>query len=518
MFHISREAQKLICAAQDFTRPLTRDDWDLFLAHTRRVRSINLRQSDIILWCTDARRQLSEGPRAPGLFPRLRSLRLPSDGLGPDLPTMSDSVHNLEIRVGQGMWPPSQYSSWLGDISQRMPKIVEFKIQSMHLSLEILEQEICRLISSLTLLEKITLSFYCLLPSMVSQLSRVKSLRNIEMENNALLYGRTRDVEDFHPVLDSSSFPSLKTLHFCSSLEDARTFLGGAYSPAFRLTSLWLRVIFPGTETQHRTSRCFRSLLELLANACGHLERLEITMSAPYGSDEDEMESLPRITYSDFSCVARFRSLKAFSIQHVHPIEITDADAETLASQCPRMEELTLNAYPTFIPQAADLDIAATSLSVRSLASFAAHCPHLKSLAIYLHIDDDIQHVDSSAYSRFRTLEVLNFGHTHAPRLARHKDICSILFSILPRGCELRTYVTGQVDYDRIGVDRPSWGGRNYATAEAAHAYWKSVEEVLNLMWRTKEEAERMSRSRIHELEGEVALLKRELTLARTEK
>ncbi|EIM84677.1 uncharacterized protein STEHIDRAFT_169604 [Stereum hirsutum FP-91666 SS1] len=431
---------------------------------------------------------------------------------------MSESVHNLEIRVGQALWPPpSQYSSLLGDISQKMPNIVELKIETMDLSMEILEQDICRLIASLTLLEKITLPFYCLLPSIVSQLSHVKNLRNIEMGNNALSYGRTGDVDDFHSILESSSFPSLKNLHFCSSLEDARTFLGGAYSPAFRLTSLWLRVTFPGMDTQHRTSpRCFRSLLELLANACGPLERLEITMSAPNDSDEDEMESLPRITYSDFSCVARFRSLKAFSIQHVHPIEITDADAETLASQCPRMEELTLNAYPTSIPQAEDLDFAATSLSVRSLASFATHCPHLKSLALYLYIDDDIRHIDSSAYSRFKSLEVLNFGYIHAPRLARQKDICSILFSILPRGCELRTYVTGQVDYDRIGVDRPSWGGRNYAAAEAAYAYWKSVEEVLNLMWRTKQEAERMSRSRIHELEGEVALLKRELALART--
>lgn len=104
MSHISCEDQRLIGAAQDLIRPLTRDDWDLFLAHTRRVRSINLSYSRTIYWSTDARRQLSEGP--PGLFPCLRSLRLPSDGLCPDLPIMSESVHNLEIRVGQALWPP----------------------------------------------------------------------------------------------------------------------------------------------------------------------------------------------------------------------------------------------------------------------------------------------------------------------------------------------------------------------------------------------------------------------------
>lgn len=139
----------------------------------------------------------------------------------------------------------------------------------------------------------------------------------------------------------------------------------------------------------------------------------------------DATRSLPVLAFADIRPIIRLRNLKTFTVRYVHPIEITDDQIESLAANLPQLEELVLNAYPTFAPE--------PTLTLRAIISFVVHCPNLKKLALYLRTSS----FDLSFFieTGFLHLSQLCIGYSTVS-----DDIACVsrfLFPLLPVKCEL---------------------------------------------------------------------------------
>lgn len=414
------------------------------------------------------------------IFPNLRMLTLetyPKPHFTPYIMHHTVSVIDIEIECVENF-------SWtVPHIVSRMPNITTLNLASGK-PMKSVEHSLEGLLQYLPKLETLTLSLYCLLASAFSALSSHENLRVIKWTGweHDDLCGSPSDVLHFAPVLEEGSFPALKELQFAATAADASILISQPHFRSIDLTSLCVRTVFLDDKTNDQ----IRVLLTSISEVCTSLERLEIAAVATK-LDEDkaeEMKVLPPVTFSDITSLTRMRNLKAFIFHTLHPIKMTDENAEYLASCLPGIEELCLNVYPLFESP--------PTLTLHSLTPFVVHCPNLTRLGLYMKTAFSPASRSSpqlpcpSMRANSTSLQILDIGHashfTTDPRDI--PPICDFLFSILPAGCVVKVAYDPEIDGKdgTLLVDEPDWATDGFEYNKANSSFWGGVNGTLKVM------------------------------------
>lgn len=469
---------------QKFSRPISPKEWSIFLHNCHRVRCI--RYYDDTVWSDQSMLEIASTRPTDPIFPNLRMLTLgthPKPHFTPYI--MHHTVSGIDIEI-----ECIENFSWtVPHIVSRMPNITTLNLTSGK-PMESVEHSLEGLLQYLPKLETLTLSLYCLLASAFSALSSHESVRVIKWRgaDDDDICGSPFDFLHFAPVLEEHSFPALKELQFAATAADASTFISQPHFRSIDLTSLCVRTVFLDDKTNDQ----IRALLTSISEVCTSLERLEIAAVATK-LDEDiseEMNLLPPVTFSDIASLTRMRNLKVFIFHTLHPIKMTDENAEYLASCLPGIEELCLNVYPSFESP--------PTLTLHSLTPFAVHCPSLTRLGLYMKTDfphgsrSSLQLPCPSVRANSTSLQILDIGHashfTTDPRDI--PPICDFLFSVLPAGCVVKVAYDTQMD-GKDGTylaDEPEWAmdRRFDSTSKENYSFWGGVNGTLKLMEKTR--------------------------------
>jgi hypothetical protein len=169
-----------------------------------------------------------------------------------------------------------------------------------------------------------------------------------------------------------------------------------------------------------------------VAESCRHLTTLSFLLGrSSYVRRRSEEERLSLNTFRPlFSC----SKLMNFEITHQYPLALQLDDVEEIASKWPLMETLTLNDSPLAGAPVNDKDPSLVTL--RSLLSFARHCPQLRHLGLLLQASAiDIPPAHEVQY--FQKLKHLSVGCSHLA--ASEGAVALFLSQICPVGCKIES-------------------------------------------------------------------------------
>lgn len=363
-----------------FTRPVEINDWKRFLENTRRVRHIIDPAS--IYYPTVSRAALQEilstRPNAQ-IFPNLRSMRGLPLMYSYEPMFMSDTV--VEIRLA---FRRHQESPSVAALHRRVLLIIERMPNIERLFLEAdsplgeLEDDICLLISSLSMLTELTLPVFCLSPAIIHATAGLTRLKKLDVSRETLdLYDSASTTQSYRLAADiEDSYPSLRSLAFAATMNGVTTLMKQSNLPTF-LTTLEFHMM--AVKSNPTTS--LPKLLKAIGVTLPSLEKLKLWL-IPVGhkeSDAANQKFLP-FGFKDFSSVSRFPRLTSFTIRAIHPLDITEEELRGLIAEWPTLEELDLNKKPVVQSR--------SSLPLKSLLHFTP-CRNLRSLGLYLRIEHD---------------------------------------------------------------------------------------------------------------------------------
>lgn len=425
------------------------------------------------------------------LFPNLRSL-----GANMNLPEfnsiiMNESVEDLCVVVPKN---PAELDHHVQHIVERMPNITSLELRTPEIqSVSVSEDVLKRFFRGLNHLTKVTLPLYWLTSSLASCLSTIQGIREISINTKMAWdrHGLSTDVAHFFPKLDEDAFSSLEHLSFATSLDIATFLIQWPPFPASTVKSLWLRV----THIHEGNAIELQSFLKTLETYCNSLERLEIILT-PLKDDNEHADSKDTgdIDFSYLLPIFSLRNMRTFIFRHASYLCLTNDQAEFIAKQWPRIEELVLSPHPTFH------DYPTTELTPHALISFAAHCPHLRSLGLVMSTrDDDVLEPLPSFDTPFKELAILDVGYTEPMENGREK-LCRFLSRLLPADCAIKTRAVDDDEpphTDGLLLEQPSdWGWRGGSDEEDALEFWTGVARTLSLMNETREQGRREGRAR----------------------
>lgn len=364
-----------------FTRPVEINDWRRFLENTRRVRHIIDPAS--IYYPTISRAALQEilstRPNAQ-IFPNLRSMRGLPLMYSYEPMFMHDTV--VEIRL---VFKRHQESPSVAALHRRILLIIERmpNIERLFLiaddPLGALEDDICLLISSLSMLTELTVPVFCLSPAIIHATAGLTRLKKLDVSREIMdLYDNASTTQSYRLAADiEDPYPSLRSLAFAATMNGVTTLMKQSNLPTL-LTTLEFHMM--ADESNPTTS--LPKLLKVMGATLPSLEKLKLWLIPVDHKESDaaaNQKSRP-FGFKDFSSVSRFPRLRSFAIRAIHPLDITEEQLRGLIAEWPTLEELDLNKKPVVQSR--------SSLPLKSLLHFTP-CHNLRSLGLYLRIEHD---------------------------------------------------------------------------------------------------------------------------------
>ncbi|KAF9465161.1 hypothetical protein BDZ94DRAFT_1215043 [Collybia nuda] len=232
------------------------------------------------------------------------------------------------------------------------------------------------------------------------------------------LLGQGRDVldlENFMPYVGQHGFRSIRTLHLTAHLWNVTRFLL-AIPTISQVCELVVRTLT--LESAKNVEGFFTTVSAL----CPKIEVFSISIQS---ASMQQFEVLP---FSSIAPLLTCRSLISLSIESPSMLDIDDAEAVTMASSWPQLEELHLNPLP--VPQAFEC----VSVTFATLAIFAELCPKLQYLGICSRASFVLTPETRRAFPRLKQL-VLGIRD-----MDYNQDAAALyLADILPPTCTLAT-------------------------------------------------------------------------------
>ncbi|KAL1709472.1 hypothetical protein EV121DRAFT_286539 [Schizophyllum commune] len=423
--------------ALEFTRLLQADDWTRFNRYARRVRHL-VYEERVGALAQSAFTDIATTRTSLEILPSLRVLEWNAP-LRSSVMFMHRNVKSFIITIPMLQTTSIPLTSFFSDVAARMPCLTHLDLRwnepaSAH------EEEVVSLLQSLPSLRKITLPRYYLTSKVAETLSQGhENLGIIEFQYmEAQGCGEASDIYTFAPTLSSGAFPALYDLSLTSSFIDMSNFLARGPGPT-HLTMMYIHSFRLETPTD------IRKLLCAVRDTCPQLRELsllsavDVTPERPQAEDSASLETLRPL----FDC----DSLVNFEILLQHPLRLTLADLEELARRWPSLEKLVLNSEPP--------ESGTAPLTLRAILPFAAHCPRLRTLGLFLHAsrhDIPTAYIDQStdkitSLPTFKEPILLSMGVS----IIDEEDIEQValfLSQVCPIGADLEAGVTWELNED----------------------------------------------------------------------
>ncbi|TRM67010.1 hypothetical protein BD626DRAFT_167728 [Schizophyllum amplum] len=480
--------------ALEFSRSLQADDWTRFNRYARRVRHLAYDESAGAL-AQSAFTEIATTRTSLEILPSLNALEWNAP-LRASVMFMHRNVKRFIITVPPPL--PLQASgialpSFLQDVAARMPNMTHFDLRWLE-SASSHENELVTFFRALPKLRKITFPRYYFTSNIAQALSQGhENLAIIEFQYmDAQGCGEAQDIYQFAPTLTAGAFPALYDFSLACSLADMANFLTRPFGPS-HLTMSYIHSYRLESPAEINKLVCaFRDTCPLLKEL-SILSAVDVTPARPQpGSNADvvTLETLRPL----FGCA----NLISFEILHQHPLRLSFTDLDELARKWPSLERLILNSEPP--------DAGSAALTLRALLPFAAHCPRLRSLGLFIHasrLDIPTAYIEHgtdalTALPAFKEPILLSMGVS----VIHEEDVEQValfLSQVCPVGADLEAGVTWELMEDEAGHMDPEMA----ATIDARCEKWHRVREFLPLLTQLrKQESDRarMLESSLREL------------------
>lgn len=469
-----------------FERAPTQAEWSRFLKNTKRVHYLDASPviPKIISLHTVTIHELAHGRTNSVIFPNLRELHVEENILYPFF--MSDTVTSLHLGLLSTTTTTETdvFSRLSGrhrptlvqHICERMPRLTDLRIRLFGTVLaQATEADIACLIRGLPRLKIVDLPLYDMSLPIWHALSELEWLEQIGegFPAHPLLFGEPNHLRSFGPPqspLKPNAFPSLETLLFpADSVEKALPFLVQPHFPLSRLSALHLRLPF-AAEVQPED---VKHLISVLAGACPSLYLLDLCIHPAEPFTYSDLSLVSPLRFEHIQDALAFRSLTHFIISHTHPIEVTESDLTSFASQWYHLESLRLNPRPLALP--------APTLTLHALEIFAEYCPNIWSLGLYMDATSPPEPPHPAAH-RF-VFQNIYVGRSSIPS---YPASCSKVAEYLARCIASWDSVrlTEHLFHDEVTHESLHEGQPDPAPISEYEKSWEVVEEMITLLWK----------------------------------
>ncbi|KDQ49543.1 hypothetical protein JAAARDRAFT_165540 [Jaapia argillacea MUCL 33604] len=482
-----------------FTRTPEASDWKRFTLYARRVRCLSLQdrmgdQRPSTTMFDIVARTRTTFHILPNLH-HLTWITTDREMRNAAVIFMHEKVTHFLVSVSTD--EPHHLSAFFQDVASRMPNLTHLDLQvcnpgdSRHPfypvgSVKGVEAEVGALLRDLPKLEKVIFPNYWITSKIMEQLSSLEVLEVIQFEFfDQQGWGLKEDVQDFNPHLEDGSFPTLWDLSVTCSLSDITRFITAPFAPA-HLTCLYVASVdfeIPTSINQFITSAkesspCLTKLyINTIPQQLWHLRLPALT---------------ERVTLETLEPLFSFTELTTFEISHVYPLAFSQEDVEAFATRWKApLDTLTLNNEPLYPEK--------SLLTLRALLPFAAHCPSLKTLGLYM--DATAADLPSTIPRPFENLSLLSVGVSSIQEVG---PITIFLSRLCPLACGIEYGATwgddfpfrwrGEAIVEEVegaeadpdeGLDWPEGSeGRECVGAQLGERAekWREVEQTLPLL------------------------------------
>lgn len=360
---------------------------------------------------------------------------------------LHDGVKSLAVPLeDRSAMSPQYLTTFVTEIFTRAPSLEELHLRGEGSRLLGLEEDLCLLIKSLPALRTLALPFYFLSSRVVKELSGLTHLTGIIFShkmNLSMCAGNIQDATELRPALQPGSFRALQDLELCASLEDTTALLAHAHFPSETLQWLLLRT------TKLETPAAVHRFFTTVSQTCTSLTSLTADLSPPPHSTPAQIRVQASLSFDAIRGVLALHTLRAFSVYHRHPLNITDAEVVSLVQGLPALRQLAL--CDQVLPRAHG---APPPLSLRVLAALAHVRPELESLALCMAAAAYLVHVPDREARAFAALEYLQVGASDISARAA-PAVAGFLGAVLaPRTLLLWAESGSYMDDPPLAVDR----------------------------------------------------------------
>lgn len=444
------------------------NDWERFKGYARRVRSLSLDEvENSICVAKEAFDEIGRARVTLNVLPNLRSLTWITHSIERmrlSLLFQHENITDFSVFLHRTASYP--ISTFFQEVKLRMPLLKVLDLRFKFPAHEV-EDDLIKLFTGLPRLRKVVLPLYTITSKVFEALSAHQELDTIQFEFlESQGCGELRDVIPFDPELREGAFPRLEDVSLNANIVDVSRLLRGTFGP-HNLTTLYIHTLSASAPAE------VFDFLTAVSESCPLLNRLflDFFTSAEIRSDL----TAPVITWQTLRPILSCPQLTEFEVRWDRAFEISQSDVEEMASKWPSLETLMLNCEPMHVPTP-------TTLDLRALVPFAAHCPRLVELGLYLSgtVDFEFDPVSSSPVTPFASLQRLCFGTSP---LTDPGPAALFLSQLCPLGCDVSSGITwpdGFAIRDDV-VDETALAELNRQATEW-FAAWKEVKRTLPLL------------------------------------
>ncbi|KLO05100.1 hypothetical protein SCHPADRAFT_1003054 [Schizopora paradoxa] len=458
----------------EFTRRISQGDWERFLQHSSRVRSIteSASNADFTMISEKALAEflMTKPPTSP-ILPRCQSIVF-GRNLNGDYPWChfyTGLLHEglREIIIFVPNISPQEIVPLLEEATWRSPNIASLTVDSGSTSFD--ADVNASLLSSTSKMLKLTRTTWpsCFLSAqLLSVLEALPDLQTVSILDDTYLEGSESD-GTLPRTVEPGRFPQLTSLMLQCSLDELCRYLSHANGIAPGLLHLSIDIILKTRPV------ALQNTLVKIAAAFPTLTSLAITRREDLSifDDDDESTRSP-LHYQNLRPVTTMPHLQSFQLNFEGVVSLTNAELCSLLARCPSMKILKLNHEP--------MDLKQTMLTINVLPMIAKLCPQLEDLALY--VNTDVDPLEPSSLFTFKNLKTIDLGLSI---LESKGVVARLLAQVLPRGCKLVSNPAFHLDAE----DHFAYGDEDSDVRDERRNEWVQLSEWISIMLEVRQES-----------------------------
>lgn len=429
---------------------------------------------------TEAQGEIAQTRPLRPIFPFMRHLRCSTIDLTPLF--LHDSLEELCLEMDYLSHYPDGHGRIIEAVVERIcsyvPRLLRLRIGSKSASW-MFRRELVPLFTTLMSLRIVVLPATIWHAAFWEALAMLPDLRILHMERwcyvTLCLYDVLQaSVWESSPIqLLPGAFQSLHSFTGCFlSMQSSLALLLNPHFPLARLTYLELEFTYAnGCQTVN-----LRTLMESIAP---HLECLQVlrirftqlVYRSTLSSIDNPVDE-PPLEFGVVSAFLSFRELNVFSIQHPHPIRMSEDDLATVAVRGTRFSEILLNPSPRW-PHLGRLP------SLSCLLPFAVHCHRLVRLGLCMDCRSHRSRIPTDL--TFRKLKELYVGTSLVPAHMKMMypdwvQPARYLATVFPEGCMVANDTSVRLGLEFRGPCADELAFPGFPYFEAA---WRTIRRMV---------------------------------------
>ncbi|KAF8580717.1 hypothetical protein K439DRAFT_1662647 [Ramaria rubella] len=471
-----------------FSRFILPSDWARFDYYAPRVRYLEYDEAEHQIYIDEAAfTDIARTRLRIVLLPKLRTLRWNTRHLHQSVLFMHQNVTNLVANIdgpfqaGEGF---VEVKAFLLDVASRLPNLAILDLRASYSVMRV-KGALIPLLRGGTRLKKVVLPRYWFCSAVLSALAGLRHLECLQWEYITQGEGDPTDVELLEVTASDGAFPALLDLSLETNLQDVTALFESSLAPV-RLSMFYLRSlrVVPPAEIHHFISTC--------STTCHNLTDLSLDL---HSNVFEPVPTSHRITLETLEPLFACPNITHLTLMYNTPLAPTDADAEILAKRWPHLVSLQLNDEPS--------TLTTPTMTLAALLPFAAHCPKLMTLHLYVDATLPPPHTTPSSTPKpFSCIRRLVFGTSPI-------DAENTIALFLSRICTYESLSAPPTIVIQAGT---CWDPSLKRTLPAAvlreveerREIWEGVGAYLPMLLALRAE----ERAHVRELEGELEVLR----------